>query len=157
MALDTDVIGCFGYYADFSRTFFCGPGKPRGYQKTLYALAYEQIHHNAGILKPGMAYREVAERAWRIPEQFVERRYTSVLHGVGMHGENPYIAHLHDFAKFGGEGVLEEGMVVSVESYIGEVGGKEGVKLEEEFVITATGAEPISRFPYEESLLGREI
>ena len=158
VALDTDVIGCFGYYADFSRTFFCGPGRPSGYQKTLYALAYEQIQHNAGILKPGMTYREVAERAWRIPEPFVERRYTSVLHGVGMHGETPYIAHLQDFGKFGGQGMLETGMVVSVESYIGEVGGREGVKLEEEFLITATGAEPISRFPYEESLLGeREI
>jgi len=157
VALDTDVIGCFGYYADFSRTFFCGPGRPSGYQKTLYALAYEQIQHNAGILKPGMAYREVAERAWSIPEPFVERRYTSVLHGVGMHGETPYIAHLRDFGKFGGVGVLETGMVVSVESYIGEVAGPEGVKLEEEFLITARGAEPISRFPYEESLLGREI
>lgn len=157
VALDTDVIGCFGYFADFSRTFFCGPGRPRGYQKTLYALAYEQIQHNSAILKPGMSYREVAERAWKIPEPFVERRYTSVLHGVGMHGETPYIAHLQDFGKFGGDGTLEAGMVVSVESFIGEVGGPEGVKLEEEFLITPAGAEPISRFPYEEQLLGREI
>jgi Xaa-Pro aminopeptidase len=103
-----------------------------------------------------MTYQEVAERAWRIPQPFVERRYTSVLHGVGMHGETPYIAHLQDLGKFGGVGMLETGMVVSVESYIGEVGGPEGVKLEEEFLITAAGAEPISRFPYEESLLGRE-
>jgi Xaa-Pro aminopeptidase len=38
VALDTDTIGNFGYYSDFSRTFFCGPGKPTGAQKTLYAL-----------------------------------------------------------------------------------------------------------------------
>lgn len=157
VALDTDVIGCFGYFADFSRTFFCGPGRPSGYQKTLYALAHDQIQHNAGILKPGLTYRQVAERAWKIPDAFVERRYTSVMHGVGMHGETPYIAHLRDFEQYGGNGVLESGMVVSVESYIGEVGGPEGVKLEEEYLITTEGAEPISRFPYEGNLLGREF
>jgi Xaa-Pro aminopeptidase len=48
-------------------------------------------------------------------------------------------------------------MVVSVESYIGEKGGREGVKLEEELLITDKGAEPISRFPYEEELLGAEV
>src|SRR6266404_15548 len=138
IALDTDVIGCFGYFSDFSRTFHCGPGRPTAYQKMVYQLASEQIQHNIGIIKPGLTYREVSERAWKIPTQFSERRYTSVLHGVGMHGEIPYIAHLQDFSTFGGDGVLEPGMVVSVESYIGEVGGAEGVKLEEELLITAT-------------------
>lgn len=157
VALDTDVIGCFGYFSDFSRTFFCGPGRPSPYQKTLYQLALEQIEHNIAILKPGLTYREVAERAWSIPPKFVERRYTSVLHGVGMHGETPYIAHLQDYSAFGAEGVLEAGMVVSVESYIGEVGGPEGVKLEEELLITATGTRRISRFPFEEELVGRQI
>ena len=157
VALDTDVIGCFGYYSDFSRTFHCGPGRPSSHQKLMYQLAYEQIRHNIAIIKPGLSYREVAERAWSIPERFVERRYTSVMHGVGMHGEIPYIAHLQDFATFGGDGVLEPGMVVSVESYIGEVGGAEGVKLEEELLITAAGTELISRFPFEEDLLGREV
>src|SRR5438034_4800871 len=28
VALDTDVIGCFGYFSDFSRAFHCGPGRP---------------------------------------------------------------------------------------------------------------------------------
>jgi len=157
VALDTDVIGCLGYFSDFSRTFHCGPGRPTSYQRTLYKLAHEQIQHNIGIIKPGLTYRDLAERAWQIPKQFVERRYTSVLHGVGMHGETPYIAHLQDFDTFGGDGVLEPGMVVSVESYIGEVGGAEGVKLEEELLITATGTELISRFPFEEELLGREV
>lgn len=156
VALDTDVIGCFGYYSDFSRTFYCGPGRPTPYQKMLYQMAYEQIQHNIAIVKPGLTYREVADRAWKIPERFAERRYTSVMHGVGMHGETPFIAHARDFTAFGGDGVLEPGMVVSVESYIGEVGGSEGVKLEEELLITATGSEMISHFPFEEDLLGRE-
>lgn len=157
VALDTDVIGCFGYFSDFSRTFHCGPGRPTPYQKMVYQLAYEQIQHNIGIIKPGLTYREVADLAWKIPDTFVERRYTSVMHGVGMHGEIPFIAHAQDFSVFGGDGVLEPGMVVSVESYIGEVGAPEGVKLEEEVLITATGCEVISRFPFEEDLLGRPL
>jgi hypothetical protein len=44
-------------------------------------------------------------------------------------------------------------MVLSVESYVGEKGGPEGVKLEEELLVTDTGAELISRFPFEEDLL----
>src|SRR5262249_36347713 len=128
-----------------------------GYQKLLYQLAYEQIQHNIGIIRPGLTYREVAEKAWKIPPPYVERRYTSVMHGVGMHGETPFIAHAQDFAEFGGDGVLEPGMVLSVESYIGEVDGPEGVKLEEEVLVTATGSELVSRFPFEEDLLGRQV
>jgi len=153
VALDTDTIGCYGYYSDFSRTFRCGPGRPTANQKALYRMAYEQIQHNIGIVKPGMAFREIADKAWKIPERFVEQRYTSVMHGVGMHGETPFIAHAMDYETYGREGQLLPGMVVSVESYIGEKGGREGVKLEEEILVTENGVELLSRFPYEDELL----
>lgn len=153
VALDTDTIGCYGYYSDFSRTFRCGPGKPTAYQKMLYRMAYDQVQYNIGIIEPGLTFREIADRAWKIPQRFIEQRYTSVMHGVGMHGETPFIAHAMDFATYGREGRLVPGMVVSVESYIGEKGGREGVKLEEEVLVTERGAEAISRFPYEDELL----
>src|SRR6185295_2128593 len=145
------------YYSDFSRTFRCGPGRPTPYQKMLYRMSYDQVQHNIGIIASGMSFREIADKAWKIPERFVDQRYTSVMHGVGMHGETPFIAHAMDFQTYGREGVLQPGMVVSVESYIGEKGGREGVKLEEELLITDTGAVPISRFPYEDELLGVEV
>jgi len=157
VALDTDTIGCFGYYSDFSRTFRCGPGRPSAYQKSLYRMSHDQVQHNLSIIRPGLSFREVAEKAWKIPEKFVDQRYTSVMHGVGMHGETPFIAHAMDFETYGREGTLKPGMVVSVESYIGEKGGSEGVKLEEEALVTETGIELISRFPFEEELLGQEI
>lgn len=157
VALDTDTIGCNGYYSDFSRTFHCGPGRPSDYQKQLYRMAYEQIQHNISILKPGMSYRDIAEKAWKIPERFYDQRYPSIIHGVGMHGETPLIAHAEDFDRFSGEGVLEPGMVASVESYIGEVGRNDGVKLEDEVRVTETGVELISRYPFEERLLSREL
>ena len=40
-----------------------------------------------------------------------------------------------------------------MESYIGADGGKEGVKLEQEVLITETGVELLSRFPFEKSFL----
>lgn len=155
VALDTDTIGCHGYYSDFSRTFHVGPGKPSGYQQSLYQMAYDQVHHNMSILAPGVSYREIAERAWKIPERFLDRRYPSIIHGVGMHGETPLVAHHMDFDRFSKDGVLEPGMVVSVESYIGEVGAADGVKLEEEVLITDTGIEKLSRYPFDEALLGK--
>src|SRR6266436_1051504 len=157
IALDTDTIGCFGYYSDFSRTFHCGPGRPSGAQKSLYQMSYDQIQHNISIIKPGLSFREIAERAWEIPEKYRTLRYTSVMHGCGMHGEAPFITHLDSFDKYGAEGVLAPNMVLCIESYIGEVDGQDGVKLEEEVVVTTTGVELISRFPFEEELLGRHL
>lgn len=157
VALDTDTIGCYGYFSDFSRTFRCGPGKPTRQQKDLYRHAFEQVQYNMDLLKPGMEFREIAEKAWTIPERFVEQRYTSVMHGVGMHGETPFIAHMMDYNTYGRDGVLEPGMCLSVESYIGEKGGAEGVKLEDQVLITETGIDLMSRFPYEDDFLSGEV
>ena len=40
-------------------------------------------------------------------------------------------------------------MTISIESYIGEVGGRDGVKLEEQILITEKGPVIFSRTPYE--------
>jgi Xaa-Pro aminopeptidase len=50
-------------------------------------------------------------------------------------------------------GVLEPGMTLCVESYIGEVGGSEGVKLEQQVLVTTTGCEILSKFPLDAGLL----
>jgi Xaa-Pro aminopeptidase len=153
VALDTDAIGCNGYFADFSRTFLCGTAKPTPYQKMLYRLAYDQIHTNEAMIKPGMGFREIAEKAWKVPERFYDLRYPSIVHGCGLHGEKPIIAHLADLDRFTGDGVLEPGMVISIESYIGEVGGPEGVKLETQYVVGDTALLPMCGYPFDERFL----
>jgi Xaa-Pro dipeptidase len=45
-------------------------------------------------------------------------------------------------------------MTVCVESYIGAEGGLEGVKLEQQVLITAEGTQLISTFPFEDELMG---
>lgn len=47
------------------------------------------------------------------------------------------------------EGVFAEGMTVCVEAYGGEVGRREGVRPEEQVLITGTGAERLSSYAYE--------
>ena len=44
-------------------------------------------------------------------------------------------------------------MTLCVESFIGTVGGKEGVKLEEQVLITEDGAERLSNYPMEKEWL----
>lgn len=45
-------------------------------------------------------------------------------------------------------------MVICVESYIGAVGERDGVKLEQQVLVTETGHELLSRYPFDERLLG---
>lgn len=153
IGLDTDVVGCHDYYSDFSRTFHSGPDSPTEEQRELYKVANEQVVHNMGILRPGLTFREYADLAWNIPEKYYANRYYLSAHGCGMTGEYPYLYHRGDFPDAGYDGVIETGMVICVESYVGEDGGSQGVKLEQQVLITETGIEVLSNFPFEESLL----
>ena len=153
IALDTDVVGCHGYYSDFSRTFHVGPDKPTETQRELYKTAYEQVHHNMEILRPGLSFVEYAEQAWEIPEKYFDNRYYLSAHGVGMTGEYPYLYHRADFPDAGYHGVVEPGMTLCVESYIGEKDRGEGVKLEQQILVTESGIRLMSQFPFEENLL----
>jgi Xaa-Pro aminopeptidase len=108
-------------------------------------------------LKPGLSYRELAERSWKLPANCAQQRYSVVMHGVGLADEYPHCAYGEDFARSGYDGHFEAGMTICVESYIGEVGGGEGVKLEEQVLITETGAQVLSTYPFDDELLGREV
>ena len=153
VSFDTDLVGPYGYCADISRSWRCGDGKPNDEQRRLYAAAYEQLHHDMAILKPGMSFRDVSDQAWVIPDEFMSNRYTCLLHGVGLADEYPSIRHAVDFDKKGYPGNIEEGMTLCVESMIASEGGHEGVKLEQQVLITKDGAQPLSSFAFEEDWL----
>jgi Xaa-Pro aminopeptidase len=153
VCLDTDAIGCHGYYTDMSRTFLAGTGAASARQRELYALAYEQVQHNIALLRAGLSFREYAEKGWPIPDEFRERRYSCQLHGNGMTGEYPIVRFKDNFDLAGEEGVFEANMTVCVESFIGSRDGGEGVKLEEQVLITEQGTERLTTYPYEPRLL----
>ena len=52
------------------------------------------------------------------------------------------------------EGEIEEGMVFSVEAYVGVEGDDEGLKLEEQVLVTSAGVEVLSHAPHDEQLAG---
>jgi Xaa-Pro dipeptidase len=151
---DTDLVGPFGYLADISRAWTVGHTKPTDEQRKLYSLAHEQIQTNQTILKAGMSYREFSELAWKIPEKYYANRYCVMAHGVGMADENPAIMHAGaDWQNSGYDGIFKENMVMCIESYIGEAGAKQGIKLEEQVVVTADGVKAMSHYPFEEHWL----
>jgi Xaa-Pro aminopeptidase len=154
LALDTDMIGPYGMCCDISRTWLCGDVEPSAKQKKLYQVAYEHIMTNRELLKPGVSYRELTEKGHRLPEEYREQRYGVMMHGVGLCDEYPAIYYPEDLEADGYDGIVEAGMVFCVEVYVGTVGGKDGVKLEDQVVITENGFEEMSKFPFEQKLLG---
>ena len=151
VSFDTDMVGPYGYCSDVSRAFLCGDVPATSRQKTLYALAVEQVEHNCALLRPGLSFRDYTGKAWPIPARFHQQNYGCVAHGVGLIDEWPGIAvDLHDPTLM--DGVFVPGMTLCVESYMGEVGGPDGIKMEQQVLITETGHEILSRFPLEPKL-----
>lgn len=149
VAFDTDMVGPYGYCADISRTWVCGDVKPSDEQRRLYAFAYESLQSELEKVKPGLSFREFSEVAGQIDERYLDRRYTVLCHGIGMVDEAPFVPFWADFARWGNDGMFEVGATVCVEFFAAEVGGKEGVKIEEQIAITETGYERISTYRYE--------
>jgi len=83
-------------------------------------------------------------KAWPIPPRFHDLRYPSIVHGVGLHGEKPITAHPAELDTYTGDGVLEPGMVISIESCIGKPQGPEGVKLENQYLVTDSVHRPLT-------------
>jgi Xaa-Pro aminopeptidase len=154
VAFDSDMIGPYGYCADISRTWLCGDRPASDAQRRLFGLAHAQVHHNIELMRPGITYREVAERSWVPPEEF-QTYQEAVGHGCGLQIEYPLLL---PSARAGllpyPDAELQAGMVLGVESYIGAVGGAEGVKLEQQILITDDGPRLFSDYPFEAALLG---
>ena len=105
------------------------------------------------LIEVGMSFREFAEKTWSFPAEFVDRRYLGPVHGNGMVAEYPIILYPDFFDEGGQDGVFEANMTVCVESYLGSIHGGEGVKLEEQVLITTHGVEGLTTYPYESRLL----
>ena len=153
VAFDTDLIGPYGFCADLSRTWLCGDGRPSNEQRDLYRIAADQILYNTELMRPGITFKQLVERSAVPPPDCFPTRYGVLYHGVGLADEYPTLPHISDWTEDTPDGVIEPGMVLCVESYIGRLGGHEGVKLEEQILITETGPEKLSSYPLDKRLL----
>ena len=147
VAFDTDMVGPYGYCADISRAFVVG-NKFNDEQKKLYSMAMEQIDFNSRLIKDGMTFQEFTEKSWVLPEEYYPNRYSVMVHGIGLCDEWPAIRYPTDGGERGG--IFQKNMTITVESYIGKVGGKEGVKLEQQYLIGENGLELMSHHPLED-------
>ena len=147
ISFDTDMIGPYGYCADLSRSWTCGYLPMDDTQKQLYVAARDQIEHNLALLEPGLSFSEFNAKSWPVPDAYAPYRYSLAAHGVGMADEWPVVPLHPDFEE-AHSGQFEEGMVICVESLIGEQ-GSESIKLETQVLITADGYERLDSFPWE--------
>jgi len=146
VSFDTDMVGPYGYCADISRAFVEG-NKFNEEQKKLYRMAVEHINHNSRLIKPEMSFKEFTEKSWKLPDEYYGNRYSCMVHGIGLCDEWPMIKYPTD----GGQrkGSFEKNMTITVETYIGKIGGKEGVKLEQQHLVGENGLELMSHHPLE--------
>ena len=147
VSFDTDMVGPYGYCADISRAFVEGH-KFNEEQKKIYLMAVEHINHNSRLIKPGVSFIEFTEKSWKLPDEYYGNRYSCMVHGIGLCDEWPMIRYPTDGGQR--EGSFEKNMTVTVESYIGKVGGKEGVKLEQQYLVGENGLELMSHHALED-------
>jgi len=152
VGVDTDMIGPFGYFADISRTFHCGPDKPSKRQKQLYRLARDEVEHNMALVRPGISFRDFQQRAYPVLEAYHANAYVCILHGVGMCDEYPKVNPVFRGPSLY-DGKLEAGMVICIESYMGAAGEYNGVKIEQQLLVTEDGYELLTHYPLEASML----
>jgi len=153
LAYDTDMVGPYGFCADLSRTFKIGGGKPTPNESEAYKMGFEHITTNMELVKPGVSFQELMELGHRLPEEYRDLRYGVKMHGVGLCDEYPAIFYPEDWTASGYPGELEPGMCLCIEVYAGKVGGGVGIKLEDQVVVTETGFENLTKYPFEDNLL----
>lgn len=156
VAIDTDMAGPEGYLCDISRTFLCGD-KANSYQKEAYAVARDFIEATFELCQPGASLREICLRAPQYPEDYQERCYSCMIHGIGLDDEPPFLPYPHAL-KYVGESVIPDepllpNTVLSIEFFAGKPGQRDGVKLEDQVLITETGPVWLSRYPLSDALL----
>ena len=109
-------------------------------------MARHEVEHNTALLRVGASFRELSAATWRQPDEVWVNRYACAFHGVGMSDEYPRIPYPADWERCGYDGEVEDGLVLSVESYVGPDGGVEGVKLEQMVRVTSGGVVPLSTY-----------
>jgi Xaa-Pro aminopeptidase len=153
--VDTDAVGVEGYFFCVSRTFLCGDLRPTPAQREICRTAHDWLEAVRELIRPGLTCRDIAEQAPRLPAKFMAQRYEVMIHGIGLEEESPSVAYPGD-AQPNGERVLRENMVLVAELYCGEEGGREGVKLGDQGVVTRDGFKILVPYPQRDGLSGPE-
>ena len=133
------------YCSDMTRTVFLGRSSAavragvRNKVRSLYAAVLEAQEAAMAAIRPGISAASVDAAARKVFKRLgLERYFThSTGHGLGL--------EIHEMPRLGRgeETLLEEGMVVTVEPgvYVERLGG---IRIEDEVLVTAQGAEVLT-------------
>jgi Xaa-Pro aminopeptidase len=154
VAFDTDLIGCYGMCIDISRTWWVGDARPTNAMISAFHHARDHIATNMAMLKPGVSIRELVFGGHRLDAQYWKQKYSCKMHGVGLCDEWPFVSYPDGWVEGAFDAVLEPGNVLCVEALVSPEGGDFSIKLEEQVLITATGHENLTRYPFDHRLMG---
>ena len=143
-----DIMHSFnGYRTCYYRTFSVGSASQA--QRDAYKRAREWMDAAIEIIKPGVSTSQVA-RLWPTAADIglPDEKTAFGLqfgHGLGLAlHERPIISRL---TSLDAPLEIQQGMVFALETYCPAADGVSAARIEEELVVTADGAEIITRFP----------
>ena len=149
-----DILHSYmGYRTCYYRTFTVGYA-PQG-MIDAYTRCREYLDAAIALVKPGRTTAEIAS-VWPKAQEFGFPNEEAAFalqfgHGIGLAiWEKPVISRLVSIEH---AHVIKPGMVFALETFWPSNDGWRAARIEEEIVVTETGAEIITRFPAEELLV----
>jgi Xaa-Pro aminopeptidase len=155
ISFDTDLIGSYGICVDVSRSWWIGDEKPPA--DMIYAMqhGHEHIMTNMALLKPGLMIPDLIDACHVLDAQYQKQKYGCLMHGVGLCDEWPLVSYPDKAVKGAFDYPLEAGMVLCVEALVSPEGGDFSIKLEDQVLITEDGFENLTKYPFDDALMGR--
>jgi Xaa-Pro dipeptidase len=155
VAFDTDLIGAYGICIDISRTWWVGDGRPTNAMVSAMHHARDHIRDHQARLRPGVTIRELTHGGHQLDDRYWKQKYSCKMHGVGLCDEWPFVPYPDGWVDGAFEATLEPGMVLCVEALVSPEGGDFSIKLEDQVLITDGGCENLTRYPFDERLMGQ--
>lgn len=151
-----DLGACFGgMFSELARTVACG--EPSAEQRAIYRMAVAIHEATIGAMRAGVAHREVQEAAGA---PYLGSRYEGrmqrmiIAHGIGVgYAEAPFISPPGGALAPDTPLAVASTLAVVPTLLVPDVPGGGGVRIEDVVVVTATGAERLTRHPLDAALL----